>query len=96
LAGVQSEITSRKVARKLFHNQSAKKTVVKAKQNESDRFLKKPTNMNTSPSKGTPKNSKYHSCVYEKSLYDLMKIVIIQKDEILRLNSEIKVCKSRR
>lgn len=52
--------------------------------------------MNTSPSKGTPKNSKYHSCAYEKSLYDLMKIVMIQKDEILRLNSEIKVCKSRR
>jgi hypothetical protein len=35
-----------------------------------------------SPMKLTPKNSKYHTCLYERSLYDLMKIVVMQRDEI--------------
>ena len=77
--------TQRCITRKLFKGNSEKKkknikTVSNLHQQTTKnlhRHSKKSPNKNEATKIGHPE--KYHSCIYEKSLYDLMKILSFQK-----------------
>lgn len=75
-----SDLKPCKVAKKLFFSETNKKTVGKNKKKKKKQLFGA---LNVSS------KQKYHTCGYEKSLYDLMKIVVIQKEEIARLNQEV-------
>lgn len=79
LGPMTSDLKPCKVAKKLFLSETSKKTVGKNKKKKKQLFGA----LNVSS------KQKYHTCGYEKSVYDLMKIVIIQKEEIARLNQEV-------
>lgn len=78
-----SNLTKKKVSKKLFTSETGKRSPSKSQHKR-----KKGSNLinDLSPQNRTPKHSKYHSCFFEKSLYDLMKVVVMQRDEIERLN----------
>lgn len=58
----KEDLTSKKIGKKLFPGESNKKTITKNTSRDKKTF-KKPI-QNISPTKHTPRNNNYHSCIY--------------------------------
>ena len=82
--------SNRKIAKKLYETETSRKDKKSCRTSKNPHPKVSPERVKTARPTHQKTKSKYHTCIYERSLYDLMKIVTLQKMQINKLNTQLK------